>query len=128
MKSTELIEKLEELIEHLKKAFQFQSWGGIEEFHHRTQQLESEINALKAEQSDEEYLNECIKKATPGLSKIKDVDKELNEIRGIEQTISYTKEHLCSMLLSALQGLKVVYAPEEPEGRLMTELRRYLKC
>jgi hypothetical protein len=28
------------------------------------------------------YLNECIEKATPNLSKIKDVDKELAEIRG----------------------------------------------
>lgn len=28
------------------------------------------------------YLNDCIEKATPNLSKIKDVDKELKEIRG----------------------------------------------
>ena len=33
---------------------------------------------------DENYLNECIKKAKPNLSKIKDVDKTLDEIRGIE--------------------------------------------
>ena len=33
------------------------------------------------------YLNECIKKATPNLSKIKDVDKELDEIRGVEQPV-----------------------------------------
>lgn len=33
---------------------------------------------------DEQYLDECIKKATPGLSKIKNVDKALDEIRGIE--------------------------------------------
>ena len=33
---------------------------------------------------DEKYLNECIKKAKPNLSKIKDVDKALDEIRGIE--------------------------------------------
>lgn len=30
----------------------------------------------------QEYLNSCIEKATPALSKIKDVDKELSEIRG----------------------------------------------
>ena len=34
---------------------------------------------------DQAYLDECIKKATPGLSKIKDVDACLNEIRGTEQ-------------------------------------------
>lgn len=28
------------------------------------------------------YLNDCIEKATPNLSKIKDVDRELEEIRG----------------------------------------------
>jgi hypothetical protein len=32
---------------------------------------------------DENYLNECIEKATLRLSKIKDVDKELDEIRGV---------------------------------------------
>jgi hypothetical protein len=31
------------------------------------------------------YLAECIKKAEPNLSKIKDVDQELAEIRGISQ-------------------------------------------
>ena len=31
---------------------------------------------------DKKYLDECIKKATPGLSKIKDVDKTLDDIRG----------------------------------------------
>jgi len=30
----------------------------------------------------QEYLNSCIEKATQALSKIKDVDKELAEIRG----------------------------------------------
>jgi hypothetical protein len=33
-------------------------------------------------QTNEEYLAECIEKAEPNLSKIKDVDKELAEIRG----------------------------------------------
>ena len=33
---------------------------------------------------DENYLNDCIKRAKPNLSKIKDVDKHLDEIRGIE--------------------------------------------
>ena len=32
------------------------------------------------------YLNDCIEKATPNLSKIKDVDKELAEIRGEDKT------------------------------------------
>ena len=39
------------------------------------------------EQSAKDYLNECIERATPNLSKIKDVDKELAEIRG-EQPIT----------------------------------------
>jgi hypothetical protein len=39
------------------------------------------------EQSAKDYLNECIERATPNLSKIKDVDKELTEIRG-EQPIT----------------------------------------
>jgi hypothetical protein len=34
---------------------------------------------------DENYLAECIAKAEPNLSKIKDVDKELAEIRGISK-------------------------------------------
>ena len=38
-----------------------------------------------------EYLNECIAKAEPNLSKIKDVDNELAEIRGIKQTCSNCK-------------------------------------
>lgn len=33
----------------------------------------------------QEYLNSCIEKATPALSKIKDVDKELAEIRGTDE-------------------------------------------
>ena len=33
------------------------------------------------------YLNECIAKATPGLSRIKDVDKHMDEIRGVEPTV-----------------------------------------
>ena len=44
---------------------------------------------------DEAYLNECIAKATSRLSKIKDVDIELDEIRGIEQeskTVTITEE------------------------------------
>jgi len=41
---------------------------------------------------DEAYLNECIAKAMPNLSKIKDVDKELAEIRGIEEQESIKHE------------------------------------
>jgi len=43
--------------------------------------LESFLATMKAD-DEKEYLNECIEKATPNLSKIKDVDKELAEIRG----------------------------------------------
>ena len=37
------------------------------------------------------YLNECIAKAEPNLSKIKDVDRELAEIRGEKETCDYCK-------------------------------------
>ena len=37
---------------------------------------------------DEAYLNECIAKAMPNLSKINDVDKHLAEIRGEQESIS----------------------------------------
>ena len=41
---------------------------------------------------DETYLDECIKKATPNLSKIKDVNKALDEIRGVEPEINLRDE------------------------------------
>jgi hypothetical protein len=41
-----------------------------------------------------DYLNECIEKATPNLSKIKDVDKELDEIRGIKPSDLPTDEEI----------------------------------
>jgi hypothetical protein len=37
---------------------------------------------------DEAYLNECIAKAKTNLSKITDIDKALDEIRGIEQHVT----------------------------------------
>ena len=52
------------------------------------------------------YLNECIEKATPNLSKIKDVDKELSEIRGEDKCCEnckhyplWTTDHPCSICL-----------------------------
>jgi hypothetical protein len=47
-------------------------------------------------QTNEEYLAECIEKAEPNLSKIKDVDKELAEIRGIE-TIGSTTDFIVNL-------------------------------
>jgi hypothetical protein len=40
----------------------------------------------------ENYLNECIKKAEPNLSKIKDVDKELAEIRNSKTVLDYPSD------------------------------------
>jgi len=42
---------------------------------------------------NENYLKECIKKAEPNLSKIKDVDKELADIRG-ESNLDFKKKLL----------------------------------
>lgn len=39
-------------------------------------------NVIETKAYDEAYLQECIEKAKPNLSKIKDVDKTLDEIRG----------------------------------------------
>ena len=41
---------------------------------------------------DEKYLDECIEKATPNLSKIKDVDKTLAEIRGDEPELEPSQD------------------------------------
>jgi len=43
---------------------------------------------------DKAYLDDCIKKATPNLSKIKDVDKELSEIRGVKPESEMAEEIL----------------------------------
>ena len=45
---------------------------------------EQEENQDEKPKYDKAYLNECIKKAKPNLSKIKDIDKALDEIRGVE--------------------------------------------
>lgn len=51
--------------------------------------LTDQINEVKKKkQQPMEYLKECIEKATPNLSKIKDVDKELAEIRGEQPEIT----------------------------------------
>jgi hypothetical protein len=47
-----------------------------------------------SEKGNKDYLNECIEKATPNLSKIKDVDKELDEIRGIKPSDLPTEEEI----------------------------------
>jgi hypothetical protein len=99
-----IIEKLKEIIEHLKimvingmkDTFDLSIWWDGEVFQlppHASvfYKLESELKELESHlileeqlKYDENYLNECIKKAKPNLSKIKDVDKTLNEIRGID--------------------------------------------
>jgi hypothetical protein len=54
-----------------------------------TETIDSPDLEKESETSNEDYLNECIAKATPRLSKIKDVDKELDEIRGVEMTCKH---------------------------------------
>jgi DNA repair exonuclease SbcCD ATPase subunit len=44
--------------------------------------VNQKTNVIEAKDYDENYLQECIEKAKPNLSKIKDVDKALDEIRG----------------------------------------------
>jgi primosomal protein N'' len=109
----QLIGKLEELVKELCNVLQLINRGIStktlntssfdKEYNvitNRIEQLESEISALKKEveeqlnintpffgnsgaKYDEAYLNECIEKAKPNLSKIKDADKALDEIRGV---------------------------------------------
>ena len=43
---------------------------------------------------DKAYLDDCIEKATPNLSKIKDVDKDLAEIRGVKPESEMAEEIL----------------------------------
>jgi hypothetical protein len=75
----ELIAKLEELVVMYERIFETDTLDLP-----KTEKIKSEIASLKAE-VESEYLAECIKKAEPNLSKIKDVDKELAEIRGESQ-------------------------------------------
>ena len=49
------------------------------------------ITASTTKPIPKNYLNDCIEKATPNLSKIKDVDRELEEIRGIKRTCTNCK-------------------------------------
>ena len=66
--------------------------------------LKKELASLRKQlekAQETEYLNECIEKATPNLSKIKDIDKELAEIRGERETCanckhdSHSLQHYC---------------------------------
>ncbi len=100
----QLIKKLEELIAFYGKNISdyavflsIHHMGANDEDIETGKRLRSEISALKKQMQvdintpffgnsgakyDETYLQECIAKAKPNLSKIKDVDKALDEIRG----------------------------------------------
>jgi len=75
--------------------------------------IESELAALKEQPEkpvfNEQYLNKCIEKAMPNLSEIKDVDKDLNEIRGIEPEINIplVREKIIELLKKKIQNLIV---------------------
>lgn len=70
--------------------------------------LTDQINEVKKKkQQPMDYLNECIEKATPNLSKIIDVDKELAEIRG-EQPITVTNKMIKA---KAFELCPVLYIP-----------------
>ena len=58
----------------------------------------SVIIAITTEPIPENYLNDCIEKATPNLSKIKDVDKELAEIRGEDKTCRNCRNKVLSLI------------------------------
>jgi rRNA maturation endonuclease Nob1 len=76
---TKLEEKQKELIDYLK---------GFGKHIPYVKDLLAEISELDQETRpvyDEAYLNECIRKAKPNLSKIKDIDKALDEIRGVSE-------------------------------------------
>ena len=71
----------EKILEIINKVEQLYGTKRYELPHRRFEIMAKQIAAL----FEREYLNECIEKATPNLSKIKDVDKELAEIRkGVE--------------------------------------------
>jgi hypothetical protein len=55
----------------------------------RKQTINNTVIGFDVLKYNEDYLNECIAKATPRLSKIKNVDKELDEIRGVEMTCKH---------------------------------------
>jgi len=59
--------------------------------------------AEKNPEFDKAYLDDCIEKATPNLSKIKDVDKELAEIRGESQITDADIEAWAKELFHNLQ-------------------------
>jgi hypothetical protein len=64
-------------------------WFSVNWYLEPIEEQESTEQDLKCENCDEpipcDYLAECIKKAEPNLSKIKDVDQELAKIRGISK-------------------------------------------
>jgi hypothetical protein len=74
-----------------------------------TETIDSPDLEKESETSNEDYLNECIAKATPRLSKIKDVDKHLDEIRGVEPEL--TDEEI----YQSGDGLCCVTDEDEPE-------------
>jgi hypothetical protein len=89
---------------------------------------------------DKDYLNECIEKATPNLSKIKDVDKEIAEIRGegpeevtAEEVLSKYKSEsfiICAKpLLSAMVYFRsdVLKAMEEYESQSQINLKEEIR-
>ncbi len=63
---------------------------------------------IKQEQDD--YLNDCIKRATPHLSKIKDVDKFLDEIRGTEPD----KEIIKALSGEKIEDVKTITSTDYP--------------
>jgi hypothetical protein len=90
LKQKELIELKNEIID-FRESHSGDGWSIKDRMKERARKLESEIAELEAEEQEPTpdldcgiYLNECIKKAEPNLSKIADVDQELAEIRGEE--------------------------------------------
>ena len=91
-----LIEKLKEIFKYLNDRANTVTlnWSYYVDLRNEITALEKQVEEQESKPIyDEAYLQECIKKATPRLSKIKDVDKELDEIRGIEEQKSEECEH-----------------------------------
>jgi hypothetical protein len=75
----------------------------------RKQTINNTVIGFDVLKYNEDYLNECIAKATPRLSKIKDIDKHLDEIRGVEPEL--TDEEI----YQSGDGLCCVTDEDEPE-------------
>jgi len=90
-----LIEKLKEIFKYLNDRANTVTlnWSYYVDLRNEITALEKQVEEQESKPIyDEAYLNECIAKAMPNLSKIKDVDKELAEIRGIEEQESIKHE------------------------------------